>query len=394
MRKLSVWYVVLITCILGFTSCEQTEDFDNNDSEVEILVDHKEGSAVYRFEAKTNGVNDAELIWSIDGNIIDGENQNDIINQILDYLFEPGKHTICVKVISEDITREACIDIEVTIDENNPCPDLFFKSKQYERPYTYKFYADFRGVENTPYQWLINGELVEDSAPNEDNYLIWDFKESGTYEVCIMTETSDCPEGASYCKEIIVKESDLVCPEVSFEKGMEPGSVNTYVFEANIKGAKLSEVNEVTEIKWYINDDLIENPSDPQEGNRVLRYQFEDGVYTICLKVITPDCPEGVKYCKEIRVGEFACPELSFEIEQQGNSNGYKFFPGNFEGVQDVSSEWFVDGEYVGSSSGKEDPFAYDFEPGSYEVCLLVETPQCPEGVKKCEMLEVIDPTN
>ncbi len=475
MKKLSIWFISTLVLVLGFTSCELNEELEN-DPEVEIVVDNKEGSAVYSFEAKTSGMEDAQLIWTVDGNVIDGENQNDIINQVLDYLFESGEHTICVKLIKGDLVREACVDIDVTVDENNPCPDLFFRKEQYEEPYSYKFFADFEEIDSLSYGWFVNGELVEDSSPDERNYFIYNFKEPGTYEICIKAETPDCPEGSSYCKEIVVEEPNRACPEVAFEKEMEAGSVNTYIFESIIEGT-----DEVTEINWFVNDDRIENATDPQGGNRVLRYQFEPGVYKVCIQVITPECPEGVKYCKEIKVkgdcpeisfeiaqegsdfgynffprafegidesdttlewyandtflgksGEFphnnpfytqlergqyliclvvktnscpegvksckllqvgepiiSCPELSFELEQDGDNPAYYFYPGNFEGVEDVSSEWFINEEYVGSSKGLKDPFYYQFNPGTYEICLLIETPECPNGVKLCKEIVI-----
>ncbi|MEB3347051.1 hypothetical protein U6A24_16380 [Aquimarina gracilis] len=478
MKKLSFWFISMFILMLGFTSCEQTEEFDN-EPQVEIVVDNKEGSAVYSFEAKTSGMEGAELIWTVNGNVIDGDNQNDIINQILDYLFESGTHTICVKLIKGDLVREACVEIDVEVDENDPCPDLFFKARQYEEPNTYKFFADFRGIEEIGYGWYINGELVEDSSPDERNYFIYDFKEPGVYEVCIKAETPDCPEGASYCKEIVVEEVNSACPEVAFEKELEAGSDSVYIFEAIIEGA-----DNVTEIHWFVNDDLVENATDQQGGNRILRYQFEQGVYKVCIQVITPDCPEGVKYCKEIRIegdcpntafrveegngeglytfissverddvlfywyingqlvgdagsnyfeydflldqsgnlpggpGDYEiclqieapncpignseefckiitvkeanqCPELSFELEQDGDNPAYYFYPGNFEGVEDVSSEWFVNGDYVGSSTGMQDPFYYQFNPGTYEICLMIETPDCPNGVKLCQEIMI-----
>ncbi|MBQ0735629.1 hypothetical protein [Aquimarina celericrescens] len=385
MKKLSIWFIATLILVLGFTSCEVNEEFDK-DPQVEIVVDNKEGSAVYRFEAKTSGVEDARLVWTIDGNVIDGENQNDIINQILDYLFESGTHTICVQLIKGDLVREACVEINVEVDENNPCPDLFFKQERYKEPYTYKFFANFRGIQEIGYGWFVNGELVEDSSADERNYLIYDFKEPGVYEVCIKTETPDCPEGVSYCKEIIVEEPNRACPEIAFEKEMVAGTVNTYVFESIIEGT-----DNVSEINWFINDARIENSTDSQSGNRVLRYQFESGVYKVCLQVITPDCPEGVKYCKEIRVGG-ACPELLFESEKDGDKSAYYFYPGAFDGIDDTTLEWFVNGDYVGNSPEfpHNNPFYYEFAgPGRYEVCLMIETPECPNGTSFCKIIEI-----
>ncbi|MEW7291345.1 hypothetical protein [Aquimarina sp. 2304DJ70-9] len=387
MKKLNIWFLATLTLLLGFTSCEINEEFGDC-PEIDITIENEPGSAVYRFITQFNGLDDVRLTWTIDGEEVDTGNLNEIIGQILDYKFENGEYTICVKVADESCPVEVCKDIVVERDENDPCPDLFFSSRQYEKPNTYKFIADFERIEEVSYGWFINGELVEDSAPDERNYLIWDFNEPGVYEVCIKTETPDCPEGTSYCKEIRVEESDLVCPEVSFDKEMEPGTIGTYVFEANIEG-----VDEVSEILWFVNGEIIESPNDPQVGSRVLVYQFEYGVHEVCLKVVTPDCPEGVKYCKEIRVGD--CPDLFFEPERDGDNLAYYFYPRAFDGIDDVTIEWFVDGEYVGSSPEfpHNNPFYYQFGPGRYEVCMMVETPDCPAGVSFCKVIEIDDPT-
>ncbi|WP_282079336.1 hypothetical protein [Aquimarina algiphila] len=384
MKKLRIWYTLMLSLLLGFISCEQTEDFDN-EPKVEIVIDNQEGSGVYSFEAKTIGMSDnAQVIWSVDGKEIEGEDQENIINQILDYLFKPGSHTICVKVITDQRTIEACTEIEVEVDENDPCPDLFFKTRQYERPSTYKFIADFDGVEEASYEWFINGDLVKDTSENGNNYLIWNFKEAGRYEVCMKTETPDCPLGTSYCKVIEIEESDLVCPEVSFTKEMEPGTFGTYTFEAQIESN-----DDVAEIKWYVNGDLVESPTDPQVGNRTLYYQFGSGTHEVCLKVTTQNCPEGIKYCKEIRVGD--CPDLFFEPERDGDKNAYYFYPRAFDGIDDVVLEWFVDEQYVGRSPEfpHNNPYYYEFDgPGRYEVCLMIETPECPNGTSFCKVIE------
>ncbi len=385
MKRFSIWLLSILTLLLGFTSCELNEEFQDC-PEIDITIENEPGSAVYRFVAQFDGAEDARFTWTIDGEEIATGTINDVIGQILDYKFENGTHTVCVKVADENCPIQVCKDIVVERDENDPCPDLFFDSRPYERPNTYKFIADFKEIQEVTYEWFINGEYVEASSPDERNYLIWDFNEPGKYEVCIKTETPDCPSGTSYCKEIIVKESDLACPEVSFSKEMEPGTVGTYVFEANIE-----RVDEVSEIAWFVNGDLIENPADPQNGNRVLVYQFESGAYEVCLKVTTPDCPDGVKYCKEIRVGD--CPELSFEPERDGDNPAYYFYPRYFDGIEDYPLSWFVNGEFVGTTKSHDEPFYYQFDPGTYEVCSALETPDCPQGIEFCKTIEITGPT-
>lgn len=390
MKKLSIWCIMIFTLLIGFTSCEDIEELEDC-PEVSIEVDNETGSAVYRFAAQIDGIEDIRFTWSIDGEEVDTGNLEDLKDQILDYRFEPGTYTVCVKVANQDCPIEVCTEIEVEIDENDPCPDLFFEARQYERPSKYKFIADFRGINEVSYGWFINGEFVEDSSPNEDNYLIWDFEVPGRYEVCIGTETPDCPEGVMYCKVIEVEEVDERCPEISFTKELEPGTDNTYVFEANIEQ---TDNNIEGEILWIVNGEVIENPSGSEDGNRILIYQFEDGVHEVCLKVITENCPDGVTYCKEIRVGENNCPELFFEAEQDGDNAAYYFYPSAFDGIDDTVLSWFVNGDFVGTSPEfpHNNPFYWQFDgPGSYEVCVMVETPDCPNGASFCKVIEIED---
>lgn len=389
MKKLSFLKIIIVLMTIGFSSCEDITEIEDCPN-ISVDVDNDTGSAVYRFVAQIDGIEEVRFMWTVDGVTIDTGALGEVKDQILDYRFEPGSYNVCVKLANEDCPVEVCTDITVAIDENNPCPDLFFEARQYERPSQYKFIADFRGMNEVSYEWFINGEFVEDATPNEDNYLIWEFPAPGRYEVCIATETPECPEGVTYCKVIEVEEVEERCPEISFEKELEPGTVGTYTFEANIDPDQST-----SEILWLVDGEVIENATDPATvTNRVFTYQFENGVYEVCLKVITETCEEGVVYCKEVEVNATHCPELAFEAEQDGDNPAYYFYPAAFEGIQDVQLDWFINGDFVGSSSDtpNNDPFYWQFAAsGSYEVCLAVETPNCPEGVTYCKTVVIED---
>ncbi|MBW1294530.1 hypothetical protein [Aquimarina litoralis] len=381
MKKLSIWCVVIFTLLVGFISCEEIEELENC-PDVTINVDNVAGSAVYRFAAQLNGIEDVRLTWSIDGEEIATGNLDDIASQIFEYQFEEGTYTVCVSVASETCPIEVCKEIVVDIDETNPCPDLFFETRQLDRPNHYKFIADFPGIEETRYEWFINGEVVETDNQNADNYLFWEFSEAGTYEVCIKTETPDCPEGTSYCKVIEVEEVDGNCPELFF-LAEQDGDNPAYYFQVEFPNA-----DQVEWLGWFINGELVED-SNNGDNNRFY-YQFEPGRYEVCLKTETPDCPQGTSYCKVIEIeGATACPELFFEAEQDGDNPAYYFYPSAFEGIDDVTLEWSVNGDFVGTSTGHNEPFYYQFAPGSYEVCLSVETPDCPQGVTFCKVIEI-----
>ncbi len=257
----------------------------------------------------------------------------------------------------------------------------------------YKFIADFPDIEETAYEWFVNDSLVDSELilDDRDNMYVGFFG-PGTYKVCIFSETPDCPEGISFCETLVVRESNPACPELRFSTRtdtLSSGEVK-YKFIADFKG-----IEEIS-YGWFINGDLVED-SAPDEIN-YLRWDFEEaGVYEVCIKTETPNCPEGASYCEEVIVREgIVCPDLFFEYEQDGDNIAYYFYPGAFEGIDEVTLEWFVNEEYVGSSPEfpHNNPFYYQFDgAGRYEVCVMVETPDCPNGISFCKVIEIGDPT-
>ncbi|KAA1246466.1 hypothetical protein [Aquimarina sp. RZ0] len=385
MKKRSMYCIIVFILLLGFISCDENEEFETC-LNVSISINNTPGSEVYRFYAQLDKEEEVRLSWSIDGEEVTIRSLNDIINQSLDYRFEEGSHMICVKAASDTCLIEVCEEIEVIIDELNPCPDLFFDAHIQERPSQYKLIANFRGIEEIPFEWFINEELVENT--NNDNYLFWEFDEVGRYEVCVKAETEECANGVFYCKVIEVEAVSDRCPEISFDKEREPDAIGSYVFEAVIE-----EIDEVNEVQWYVNGDLVENTTDEQEGIRLFTYQFTRGIYEVCLKVFTSDCQDGVVYCKEIKVDDDVCPELYFEIEQDDTNPAY-YFQVAFEGADVLEwLGWYINGDFVeDSNQGDNNRFYYQFAPGRYEVCLKTETPECPEGISYCKIIEIEAP--
>lgn len=385
MKKISIWILSICTLLIMFNSCDEVEELDEC-PEVSIDITNVSGSAVYRFVAKIDVTQDVELIWSVDGETVNSGNLNDVSGQILDYRFESGDHTVCVAVVSENCQIEVCKDIFVERDETDPCPDLFFEARQYEIPSQYKFIADFENINEVSYEWLINGEFVDGSAPNEGNYLIHDFDTPGIYEVCIASETPECPEGVKYCKVIEVVEVDQDCLELSFTKELEPGTDAVYVFEAEVEQSV-----QIVELQWYVNGELTENSF--SDNDRVLVYQFDSGTYEVCLKAFTENCTDGVIYCKNFTVGGDACPEIFFEAEQDGENLAYYFYPNAFTKIENTTITWIVNEDVIGTTMGHDNPFYYQFSSGQYKVCMFVETPNCPEGVQFCKDIKIEDTT-
>ncbi len=262
------------------------------------------------------------------------------------------------------------------------CPQLNFTFELIDRfNLGYRFEASFPDLEVIgSYSWFINGEFVEDDGPNNqgDNLLLRDFDTPGVYEVCIKTETDTCPEGIEFCKRI---EVPAFCPELFFEFEQEPGTLG-YTFFSNFMG-----IDELT-YQWFIDNQLIEEDGGAN-GDNTLFSDLSPGVHTVCIKTITPSCPDGVEFCREIAV-EPICPELFFMVEQEGDTPSYNFIA-EFPDIDTITYEWFINGDFIeqDGGSGADNMLFFQFEPGTYEICITAETPDCPNGTQFCQELVV-----
>lgn len=387
MKKVSFWSFLVLVLSLGMLSCEENENFDVC-PEVTLDITNQEGSAVYRFFAQFEGIQEIELSWTIDGIPVGTGNLENISEQILDYRFDNGKYTVCVINDSETCPIEVCKEINVEIDETDNCPDLFFRTKQIDRPNTYLFLADFEGAEVIDFEWFIDGELQDlENIDGEEEGFVYSFMESGIYEVCIQMENEDCPEGASYCKTIEVKEKDIACDRVYFDYEIDPDNHRAFIFEIVLEEI---QIENISEIHWLIDGERIQNPLDQQLIEIVLPYQLVDGFHTVCIKIFSDDCPEGALFCKEIEVGERGCPELSFE--KYNENEIYYFMLNKFDGIEEVTIAWYLNGEQVATPQGELQEFHLDdLEIGNNEVCVFVETEACPEGIRYCKEFVVED---
>jgi len=374
-KNVKIYFMMFMILFVGLTSCDDNEPFENC-PEITIDIDNVPGSAVYRFAAEIDDIDDVRLSWSIDGKEVSTGSLDNIASEILDYQFESGSHTVCVKIASDTCPAQVCKEIEVIRDQTDPCPDLFFTAREYERSNTYKFIGNFKEKDSIRYTWSINGVVVTDSATN-GNYLIRQFKEAGSYEVCLATETPECPEGVKYCKVIEIDETQEDCEEVAFARDGD------YLYEQSGKSRRYI---------WSIDGEVIDDPRIVlNEGRKFSLDSLVSGTYKICITAITENCQDGVAFCKEVKIEKGSrCPQLSFIVDREGESNAYNFIA-DFEGKDTISYlGWFVNDMLVQeSTSGNHEQFYYQFDPGSYEVCLATETPECPEGTKFCKVIKI-----
>ena len=189
------------------------------------------------------------------------------------------------------------------------------------------------------------------------------------------------------------------CPAGRFTTEATPASgIRTFVAEPQ-ENAILCH--------WYINDTLVGS-----SDNRTFAYDFWTvldgsvpggaGEYEICLRTLTPDCPEGTTpFCETVTVASpNVCPEVSLTAQ---NIQPTIFTLTSSLDAKDALYYWYIDSVAVDTTTLSQ--WAYDFTlgsgkptqsgPGNYEVCLEVVIPECPEGTEfACELLEIAAAAN
>lgn len=166
----------------------------------------QENDRLYIFTADFPQINTLPSYdWFVNGEFVESDgpvNQGD--NQLTE-TFPPGVYEVCIKAQPTDcaLGTEFCQEIVV----EDPCPDLFFKIEQEGNTPSYTFIADFAEKDELIYEWRLfsNGEPIasEVEQPGGDNLFFFQFA-PGVYDICIFTETVECPQGAEFCKELVI----------------------------------------------------------------------------------------------------------------------------------------------------------------------------------------------
>ncbi len=301
-------------------------------------------------------------------------NDEIITDQVLDgkpfrRQFDLGTYEICIKVKTPDCPegKKVCKELVVKKD----CPDLFFEFMQDPGSLQYNFTADFIGINETTYNWIVDDLVVEenDGGPNGDNIFNFQFT-SGVHKVCIKAFTPLCPDGIEFCEEI------TVCPLLNFT--FEKIDQNTFQFLPAVIG-----VSGGINVDWSVNDILAGN----QPSSESIQLDLPIGTNTVCARIETPECPNGVEFCEEILV----CPELF--IEPPTNVGATYTFTANFIGMQEITYQWTINGvvqESDGGAGGDNELIFQFTADGNYDVCIITEVPGCTTGTEFCINLNII----
>jgi len=188
----------------------------------------------------------------------------------------------------------------------------------------------------------------------------------------------------------ITESCERRCPQPSFTVENTDRVNLGYKFTAMI-----SEASGLNAYDWLVNGQIIEADGANNQGDNLLLFNFEaPGVYEVCIKGETDTCPEGIEFCKSVEVLS-VCPELFFEFEQEQGTFGYTFFA-NFEEINQINYEWFVDNEPIEQDGGAEgdNSFFTTLSIGAHTVCIKTMIPSCANELEFCEeiMVEEICP--
>lgn len=339
--------------------------------------------------AEFPGFEEITYSWYVNDTLVETEevgsnNRDDIFNYAFD---AAGTYTICVRVDNAECGQEVEYCEEVIIVQPD-CPAPSFQFADGNSPDQIVAIADFPGMEAESYIWSIDGATIEREVPGiaeRDDMLDHIVAESGTYTVCITMVDPDCGEQVQYCDEIEI--SIPTCPNLSFTATEDPQ--NVYLFQANFQD------KENTQYVWVIGIDTVDYENYPgNDTDHELFWQFGPFAKDVCIVATNADdyCQE-IKYCQTVTpVVSEGCPDMSFsQVRNEGNTYT---FEADFTGIDNLPwYGWYVNGvekEAEGTDNNGDNFFTYTFDgPGSYEVCILTETPECNSGTGYCLILTI-----
>ena len=146
---------------------------------------------------------------------------------------------------------------------------------------------------------------------SETGYSLWSdhqYAESGSYEACATVTSPACPEGSTWCIEVVVEDCPGVTCELDIVVDWTDPEEGWALLIAN--GAPEGAV-----VEWFNED-----------GDLIATGEVADLVDvggTVCAMYETPECPEGVEACLELEPwepDEFDC-DLDIEAVQEADGS-------------------------------------------------------------------------
>ncbi len=338
------------------------------------------------------------------------------------------------------------ITVEFCIIENSEC-DLVVNEIENDDCSLIEFVAESSNPA-AQIEWSVNGTSYQ-TGPS----IQFEATEAGPYEICAQYETPDCPEGVSFCEVVevsqdCIEEEDCPldfevvvngCEAVLYLSGSTDGAVFyyvngelvsngelvfTYELPYNMSGVGVNytfcavydgicdqtefcesmvvsscvdcgiEINYTEEscgeftftadvasgwqdVLWYLDGVLIGEDVWQQE------ISLGEGLHEVCVGFETPNC-EYTEACVTVMgcaedscdldysIDMTACGEYTVSINQApSDAQVFVLFLGQLIPVENNAAVIIPDITDL------------------FEVCVLFETPDCPDGVFECEMIEL-----
>lgn len=264
--------------------------------------------------------------------------------------------------------------------DENPCPGVDVEVEIDSADM--RAHISASGLENVAFDLFVNDQLVKsfDAGELDSADLVVEF-EPGEYKVCVIAEFENCDQRIEGCSEFIIKDpSEESCLGLEFE--IDKLSANEFKFIPTIDDI------EAIEYGWYVDGDLVLLDTIIDSEVSYLIWDFSEGEHTVCLKAENDECGE-VEYCKTI-VAELLCPEEVYFKAVQDNPMTYYFYA-DFEGKEHVAYDWYVNDDLVEHENKDEvtdQKLIWQFNPGTYNVCLVVSQDGCND-VEYCQEIVI-----
>lgn len=182
------------------------------------------------------------------------------------------------------------------------------------------------------------------------------------WQVCVQYISEDCPEGVVACTESEGYESG--CPSEIWVGGADC----EYIFS-------ICDYTEGESVAWSFSD------STEATGHFTWHTFPEDGVYEACATYVSPSCPDSTVLCTTVEVEGCGPCVLDVFIAEEDPENGTWTLA--TEGAPEGAVvEWFDgEGNFIAQGEGLD-------VTGGGVFCAMYETPECPNGVQACIILE------
>ncbi|TPN85296.1 hypothetical protein [Aquimarina algicola] len=388
MKNHKFLWIYLLALVIGVTSCEgdlTEEEQEQGQTSCPELSFKQDGKTLI---ADFEGIENLETYeWYVDDQLVETEttsndNQRDNTLDLKDY--NPGTYKVCIKTETPDCPNgtEFCKEITISETEGESCPTL-----KYTREGD-NLIADFEGIDTIKfYAWQITGgplgneTIIENEGADfegDDKYSLANLQ-SGTYTICLISESPTCTQAEPFCKEIEVRNNtNPLCPKLSF------------ITEGSLLFANFPGINSLDSYEWRVDGQVVETESlqNQDRDNSLDLSSYQPGTYSVCLFAETPDCPNGIEYCADVIIPEPVQVDCSvFDVIYASfGTNEYVGVKVTSLGIDRNSVVWKINGNQVNHTSFTGNILILKdhlTQAGRYEICYKGETSSCGT-VEKC----------